>query len=441
MRPAKKWRPFVVSVVLAISVPVLVSSRISAAQQPDGVGNGSSTREWVGSWATALTAAEPAPTHISRAGFTNATVRMPVHLSVGGEQLRVRLSNVFGEGAQTIGAATVAFPDLSTTAVLHDIVPGTLRTLTFNGSPSATMLKGQELLSDPVDLPVDDLQDLVVTVLYPTASGPLSWHATSQQSTFSGPGNLTTTTAPGFTTRRNCCWFTIAGVDVLRRKASGSIVVFSDSKGDANGSTLNANQRWSDLLAKRLIEDHRNGKAPAVVNASLAGNRLNHEGPEPGAGGFPGFVQLGTNAGARLNEDVFPQTGVRTVILDLGINDIWMNGDSAEAIINSIRQIGAQVRERDLRFLVATLGPYQGFSVVPNTPAGEWTPEKEATRVAVNDFLRSSHEFDGVIDFDAVLRDPANPSRLRAEFDSGDHIHPNNAGNQAMADAVPLRLL
>jgi lysophospholipase L1-like esterase len=180
---------------------------------------------------------------------------------------------------------------------------------------------------------------------------------------------------------------------------------------------------------------------PGVLNASLAGNRLNHEGPEPGAGNFPGFVQLGTNAGARLNEDVFPQTGVHTVLFDLGINDIWMTGDSADAIIDAIRKDASQVRERGLSFVVATLGPFEGFEVTPGTPLGEWTPDKEATRNAVNSFLRTSREFDGLLDFDKLLRDPAHPSKLRAEFDSGDHIHPNDAGNQAMADLVPLRLL
>ena len=218
----------------------------------------------------------------------------------------------------------------------------------------------------------------------------------------------------------SCHWSYIASIQ--RRSASKAV-------SPGNGTTLDANKRWPDLLAQRLLATQDNGKVPAVLNASLSGNRLNHEGPEPGAGGFPGFVQLGTNAGARLNEDVFSQIGVRTVVFDLGIDDIWMNGDSADAIINSIRQIAAQVRERGLRFVVATLAPYEGFSVTPGAPADEWTPAKEATRTAVNAYLRSSEEFDGVIDFDAVLRDPANPITLRAEFDSGDHFHPNDAGN------------
>jgi lysophospholipase L1-like esterase len=439
MKSPRNWRSLGVAALLAAAVPVAVSSASSAAQEEGLESHG--FKQWVGTWATAVTGPEPGVGSAFN-GFNNASLRMIVHISVGGEKVRVRLSNVFGEGTATIGHATIARPDASTPE-LSDIDPTTLHDLTFNGRSSATMLKGQELLSDPVDFRVNDLEDLVVTEFFPVPSGPVSWHATSQQSSFAtttGGGDLSRAAGgSGFTIRRDCCWYTISGVDVLRSNGSGSLVVIGDSLGDANGSTLNANKRWPDLLAKRLVNTRRN--VPGVLNASLAGNRLNHEGPEPGAGGFPGFVQLGTNAGARLNEDVFPQTSIRTVLFDLGINDIWMTGDSADAIINSIRQAGAQVRERGLRFVPATLGPYENFAVTPGSPAGEWTPEKEATRNAVNSFLRNTREFDGLIDFDRLLRDPAHPSQLRAEFDSGDHIHPNDAGNQAMADLIQLRLL
>lgn len=437
MKTPRKWRSVGAAVLLAVTLPAVVSTGSTAA--PGDGSDFNRSREWVGTWAAAVTGAEP--TGSARNGFNNQTVRMIVHVSVGGEKVRVRLSHVFGEATATIGHATVAKPNTATPE-LNDIDPATLRDLTFNGRQSTTMLRGQELLSDPVNLRVADLSDLVVTVYFPVPSGPVSWHATSQQNSFAGAGDLSTSdTGTGFTTTRTCCWYALSGVDVLRHRPDGSIVVVGDSLGDANGSTLNANKRWPDLLAKRLVEARHGNDAPGVLNASLSGNRLNHEGPEPGAGGFPGFVQLGTNAGARLNEDVFPQTGVRTVLFDLGINDIWMTGDSADAIIDAIRKVGTQVKERGLRFIPATLGPFEGFAVTPGAPAGEWTPEKEATRNAVNQFLRTTHEFDGLIDFDAVLRDPAAPSKLRAEFDFGDHIHPNDAGNQAMADAIPLRLV
>jgi lysophospholipase L1-like esterase len=417
-------------------VPTLISSAGSAAQD-EGLDNNSRSGDWVGSWATAVTAGEP--TGISHDGFNNESVRMFVHLSVGGDKFRVRLSNVFGAQSVAVGHATIARPNTSTTSLI-DVDPASVRTLTFNGQNSATMQKGDELLSDPVDMAVHDGDDLAVTVFLPTPTGPTTWHATSRQTSFSGPGDLTASTASGaasgFTLSRDCCWFFLSGVDVSRNHSAGSVVVLADSIADGNGSTLNANTRWPDFLAKRLIDQRGNGNTPGVLNAALAGNRLNHEGQEPGAGGFPGFAQLGTNAGARLNEDIFPQTGVKTVILDLGINDIWMVGDSSAAIINTLKKLNTEMKERGLRVVVATLGPYEGFPL-----DGAWTPEKETTRVAVNDFLRNSRQFDGLLDFDKVLRDPAHPSQLRAEFDAGDHIHPNDAGAKALVDSIPLRLL
>jgi lysophospholipase L1-like esterase len=171
-----------------------------------------------------------------------------------------------------------------------------------------------------------------------------------------------------------------------------------------------------------------------VLNSGLAGSRLNHEGTEPSDNGaFPGFGEVGVNSLARLNEDVFAQTDVRTVITELGINDLWMSDDSAAEIIGSLRQINTQAKERGLRSLVTTITPFEGLSGTDS-----WTPAKEATRQAVNSYLRSSHEFDGVLDFDKVLRDPAAPSKLNPAIDSGDHIHPNDAGYQAMAASVPL---
>jgi lysophospholipase L1-like esterase len=298
------------------------------------------------------------------------------------------------------------------------------------------MNKGAELLSDPVDLAVDSQQDLVVTVYFPTPTGPTTFHSTSRQNNFVGPTDLADAVGgDGFIITRTCCWFFLTGVDVLRHTNFGPVVVLGDSLGDANGSTLNANTRWANLLYARLAAA-RGNDAPAVLNASLAGNRLNHEGTEPGAGGFPGFPELGTNTLARLDDDVFDQIGVRTVITDLGINDIWMSNDSATAIITTLRQLNQQIKEHGAVSLVATLAPYKG-----NGGPGVWTPEKEATRQAVNDYLRHSTEFDGLIDFDAVLRDPADPEQLLPAFDSGDHIHPNDLGNQAMADAVSLQML
>jgi len=388
---------------------------------------------WANTWMAAVTHGDA--TGSTNAGLNDQSVRLIVHTTVSGSAVRIRISNQHGDQAITVGHATVAKPDTST-ATESDIVPSTRRELSFSGSASTLIQKGATVLSDPVALPVGSQQDLVVSIYFPTPTGPTTFHSTSRQTNFVGPTDLVDSVdGTGYTTTRTCCWFFLSGVDVLRPVTAGPVVVFGDSIGDSNGSTLDANTRWPNLLYARLAA-RWGSAAPAVLNASLAGNRLNHEGSEPGAGGFPGYNELGTNAISRLDTDVYAETGVRTVITDLGINDIWMSDDSAAAIIATLRQLNQQLHEKGLRSLVATLGPYQGM-----LPAEAWTPEKEATRQAVNAWIRHQREFDGVIDFDQVLRDPAEPSRLNPALDSGDHIHPNDLGNQKMADAVPVGLL
>ncbi|MGK5442120.1 SGNH/GDSL hydrolase family protein [Micromonospora sp. URMC 105] len=419
--------------LLVVATPAVVASAgpsdTDSARHPRA--------EWAGTWAAAVTRGNTVG--LTNTGLNNQSIRMIVHTSVGGDRLRVRLTNLYGDQAVKVGHATVARPNTATADDRSDIDAGTLRELTFGGANSATINKGAELLSDPLDFTVQEQEDLVVTLHFPVLTGPVTFHGQSKVTNFIGATDLTTAAdGAGFTIRPNCCWMFLSGLDVQRRHSPGSIVVLGDSIGDGNGSTVNANKRWPDLLADRLVDARPEVRTPGVLNLSLAGNRLNHEGPEPGAGGFPGYNELGPNALARLNEDVFPQTGVRTVVTHLGINDIWMSNDSAEQIIAALRQVNQQVKARGLRSLAATLTPYEGHG-----NPGVWTPEKDATRQAVNTWLRGAgaSEFDGVLDFDAVLRDPAQPSRLLPAYDSGDHIHPNDAGNQAMADAVPLRLL
>ncbi|MEU8261827.1 SGNH/GDSL hydrolase family protein [Micromonospora sp. NPDC048999] len=423
----------VAATLLIATAPAVTASAGPADTDSAPKGNA----EWAASWATAVTRGNNVG--LTDTGLNNHSIRMIVHTSVGGDRLRVRLTNIYGEKAVKVGHATIARPNTATVNDLSDIDPASLRELTFNGATSATMNRGAELLSDPVGFRVREQEDLIVTLYFPVLTGPVTFHGQSRSTNFIGANDLTTAAGgAGFTTRPDCCWMFLSGIDVERKKTPGAVVVFGDSIADGNGSTVNANKRWPDLLAGRLITSRPEVHQPGVLNMSLAGNRLNHEGPEPGADNFPGYYELGPNALARLNEDVFPQTGVRTVITHLGINDIWMNGDSAESIIASLRQINQQVQARGLTSLVSTLTPYEG-----NGGPGVWTPEKEATRQTVNSWLRGqgAKEFDGLIDFDKVLRDPGRPSRLLPAYDSGDHIHPNDTGNKAMADAVPLKLL
>lgn len=432
----KRWRLrslIATGLLGAVVSTVLVASSGEAAEQG---GRGHTSPEWVGTWATSLT--RGLATGPTFEGLDNDSVRMIVHTSVGGSKIRVRLSNVYGERAIQIGRATVAKPNTAT-AALSDIDAASTRELRFNGSPTATINRGGELLSDPVDMRLGDDQDLVVSAYFPTPTGLTTFHNTSLQSNFVGDGDLAAAAGgEGYTTERTCCWFFLSGVDVLRSDSHGSVGVFGDSLADGNGTTFNGNMRWPDQLTDRLLKV-RDGDIPGVLNLGLAGSRLNHEGNEPGDGGFPGSFGLGTNALARMDEDVFSETGLHTVVVDLGINDVWMSAEPAEKMISSLRQINQQARQRGIQVIIGTLGPFNGFA----TAAGPvWTAEKEAARNAVNTYLRDHrYEFDAVVDFDKILRDPADPSKLKAEFDSGDHIHPNNAGAKAMAEAIPLNLI
>ncbi len=435
MSTPKRWQVIAsAAVLLVVGAPAVVAS---AGPSDSDTGGAAARPQWAGTWAAAVTRGNTVG--LTNTGLNNQSIRMTVRTTVGGERLRVRLSNLYGEQAVQVGHATVARPNTATLTDRSDILPGTVRELKFGGSTSATMNKGAELLSDPLTYAVGEQEDLVVTLHFPVLTGPVTFHGQSKVTTFIGANDLTTAAdGAGFTIRPDCCWMFLSGIDVLRQQSPGAVVVLSDSIGDGNGSTVNANKRWPELLAGRLVAARPEVRTPGVLNLSLAGNRLNHEGTEPGAGGFPGYYELGPNALARLNEDVFPQTGVKTLVTHLGINDIWMSDDSADRIITSLRQINKQAKARGLRSLAVTLTPYEGHG-----NPGVWTPEKETTRQAVNTWLRGpgAAEFDGLLDFDAVLRDPAQPSRLLPAYDAGDHIHPNDAGNQALADAVPLRLL
>ena len=431
MRIPSTVRSAALAAAVSLAGSALVLTGSGAVQSESSEYEGRS--EWVGSWSAGTSKAEA--TGFTATGLNDQSARYVVRPSVGGDKVRIRFSNIYGDRPIQIGAATVAKAD-TTTPVQSDIDPASKRTLTFGGSPTAVMNKGAELLSDPVNLRVADLATLVISVYYPTATGPTTWHASSTQQNFFGPGDLTgATDGTPYITTRACCWTFLSGVDVQTDEADGAIVVLGDSIADGLLSTLNGNNRWPDQLAERLVADRRDD-VPGVLNVGMAGNRLLHDSPDPILGAPNGIEQLGPNALARLNEDVFSQTRPSVVITHLGVNDIWMDNATTDQVVAALKQLNAQLHERGIRSLGATITPFEGLS----NPGG-WTPEKEATRQAVNSWIRTNHEFDGVIDFDQAVRYPQAPSKLRAEFDGGDHIHLNDAGYQAMANAVPLQLV
>jgi len=382
------------------------------------------TPKWTGSWATALTTASLGNTNGSLAGFTNQSIRMIVRTSVGGEKLRIRLSNAYGAQPISIGHATVGVPVEKGSPTLK---PGSLHELTFGGSASVTVYKGAEVLSDPAAFDVPALSELAVTLYLPAATGQTSWHWVSRETTYVYGGDQAGNVDGAGSTNTYGSFYFLAGVDVASRTARRSVLVLGDSISDGFGSTLNANTRWPDALANRIVGTAPHIGDPGLLNESLSGNRVTHDGSEIG------FTALGVSGLARLDPDVFGQTGVRSVIVELGINDVQLSGDAADRVIAGLRQLAAQLREHDVRLLVCTLGPFEGYP--------SWTPEKEATRAAINAYLRGTRDFDSVIDLDLVLRDAAAPTKLKAEFDSGDHIHPNDTGAAALAAAVPLWLL
>ncbi|TCO64732.1 SGNH/GDSL hydrolase family protein [Actinocrispum wychmicini] len=385
---------------------------------------------WVGTWAAAPAAGVAGTDN----GYPNFSIRNVVHSSVGGASVRVRLSNAFGAKPVTFGHVTVA---VNAQANTPRAVAGSVRDLTFGGSATTTVPAGADVLSDPVSLRVPDDSDLLVTTYVPTPSGPVTYHPTAlQTSFFTRDGDFAAEESGASFTEQTFVWHYVTGVDVRGSTASGSVATLGDSITDGVGSTAGADHRWPDFLADRLlagIDAPSAGKSTSggprrlgVVNAGIGANRLLLDVPGSGAG---------RNALARLDHDVLSLGTVQTLIVLEGINDIQQDPHQTDPaqIIAAHRQIIAQAHARGLRVIGATLTPFKGWRVYDQT--------LENTRLAVNDFIRTSGAFDGVADFDAAIRDPQDPLRMLPAYDSGDHLHPGDAGYRAMAAAVNLAQL
>jgi lysophospholipase L1-like esterase len=399
----------------AVAAPAAARAPRTATHHP--ATQHSATQHWVASWAASPVVGTPIPFLPgcpAAAGLTDQTVRNVVFLSTGGSAVRVRLTNTFGLRTMRIGHASVAVQ-----AGNADAVPGTLRGLTFGGRQAVNIAAGGHVLSDPVRLSVAPLSTLLVSVYAPGPTGPVTGHPFTAQGNFVATGDRAlAATGAGFDSMP--CWLFVDGVDVAAApRVVGAVVALGDSITDTANTTGNANRRWPDDLARRL--DARRGRTLSVVNAGLGGNRLLEPRPD---GDFWGVPAL-----ARLERDVFAQTGVRTVILLEGVNDIGFSAAAAD-IIAGYQQVVAQTHERGLRIIGATVTPFGGSFVD--------TPERRATWLTVNTWIRTSGAFDGVADLAAATAAPGDPFTLRPAYDSGDQLHPNDAGCQAMADAVEL---
>ncbi|MGB8029059.1 MAG: SGNH/GDSL hydrolase family protein [Terracidiphilus sp.] len=374
--------------------------------------------QWVGAWATAPMLAE--------GGFNvrplcGVTLREIVHISAGGAQIRVRFTNAYGTDPLIVSDAHVAL-----SAGNAAIQTGVDHAITFGGATSVNIPPGAELFSDPIAFAVQPLSDLVVSFYLPSqVTRAETYHSFADQDNFIANGDVST--APDLADATKIfSWYFLNGIDVQAVDGSQAIVTLGDSITDGALSTHNANLRWPDLLAARLNADP-NLKNVSVLNVGIGGNRVLNE-------------VAGPSALSRLDRDVLSQSGVRYVIVLEGINDIGRlahlatpyDDITAAQLEMALKQIADAAHEHGIKAIGATLTPYGG--------AGYYSDKGEQVREAVNDWIRSSGTFDGVADFDKVTQDPANPTHFNPAYDSGDHLHPKDAGYKAMADAIDLSL-
>jgi lysophospholipase L1-like esterase len=344
----------------------------------------------------------------------NQTLRQIVRTSIAGTRARVVFANTFGTAALNIGGASIALHDKD-----WDVVASSLRKLTVNGASSFRIPAGAVMVSDPVDLQVPARTEVAIDLFVPDDLGsgpsPITMHNGANQTSYVTAGDHVGEAAfgGGAITRS---WFLISRVEVAAAPRAGAIAAFGDSITDGTRSTPDTNNRWPDHLARRLPADF------AVMNVGIAGNRVLNE----------GNFNAGINALARFDRDVLAQPGVTHVVVMEGINDIGAANAAVDELIAAHRQMVERAHGRGLKIYGATLTPYEG--------AAYFTPEGEAKRKALNQWIRTSGVYDAVIDFEAVVRDPAAPTKINAEFDSGDHLHPNDAGYKAMGESIDLSL-
>jgi lysophospholipase L1-like esterase len=373
-------------------------------------------RTWVDAWSAVPDTTGPV--------VNDQTVRQIVRVSIGGSEVRIRLSNLFGNVPITLGPAHIA---------LHaggaDTVPGSDHALLFSGKSTVTIAKGESVLSDPIKMDVRPLQELAVSLYAPADA---QYHASTAHNVGLATAYITDSGDATAATRYpkdevSGMRFFLTDVEVSGPATKATVVTFGDSITDGAGSTQDANTRWPDYLAERLQADAKLSSI-AVANAGIAGNHILHDG-------------IGPSALSRFDRDALDKPGVRWIVLLEGINDIggsgfaWEAKDkiSAQQLIDGMKTLIARAHAKHVKIYGATLTPYGGSGWPYHSVAGE------KTREALNEWIRHSGAFDGVVDFDKVVRDPAAPQKMLPAYDSGDHLHPSSAGYKAMAQAVDLK--
>ena len=381
---------------------------------------------WVASWGASQQIPEP-QNALPPDDLTDATVRQVFHLSVGGAALRVHLSNAFGTEALHISSVHIARPVSPASSAID---PASDRPLTFAGNAEAVIPPGAELISDPVDYNVAPLSDLAVTFHLQSPPARETGHPGSRATSYYVHGDQVSA-ATLIEPKHVDHWYQVSEIDVQAAPGSAAVVALGDSITDGHGATTNGNDRWTDVLAGRLQSSSATRNI-GVSNQGIGGNHLLTDG-------------LGPNALARFDRDVLAPAGVRWVIVFEGVNDLGglardgevsaaQHAALVERVLAAYQQIIARAHAHGLRVIGATITPYVGSSYYHPGPLSE------ADRQAVNRWIRTAGNFDAVIDFDSVVRDPQHPDQLLPAYDCGDHLHPSPAGYKAMGDAIPLSL-
>jgi lysophospholipase L1-like esterase len=367
---------------------------------------------WVGTWESAQTVA--GTSGLSHSGFDDQTVRNIVHTSVGGSEIKIRISNVFGTGPLTV---TSAYVGLRSTGAA--IKAGSNTEVTFGRSDSVTIAPGDRVLSDPVRLSVGSEADLAVSIYFDSATGPATWHPSATSTNYYASGSAAADTSATDYTSTDTSWYFLDSVDVYNPDVRGAVVTFGASTTDGTGSITNANERWTDDLARRLLR-LPSGEQMSVLDAGISGDKLLTNGGTHGAAGV-----------ARFYRDAIENAGVKDIIIWLGENDI---GDGprikASQLTSAYRQLIELAHANGIKVIGATLQPDQG--------AGYYTAAGNATRERVNRWILTSGEFDASVDFSTVLENPADPDELLPAFNSGGYLHPNDAGYRAVANSINI---